>query len=350
MSASDQHTGGVCHDEGRPSMAAERRGERHRMTTERRGRRQWANLGAVTRILSDDKVLDNTLLNRLGAQVLRTVVARAAYTLRPVTTDEAVTAAVDELKTEGLLLLPNFLSPDHFEGVVQECAWLDRCPEHKLTTTEGPTIQEVSPIGRFGDSVLPRIHAFFRDARLSGLLEASEKWPFGDLAHYGIGQRLTHGAGAPRSKEDPQAELHSDIFFTSHKAWLFLDDVRLEDGPFVYVKRSHRLAASRLWAIYRHSCGKDELADPSRRMARAEQDRMSLVETIVTCPKNTLVVANVCGYHRRLQGQAGRQRHALALSLRTNPFLAHALRARLAGHARLYEALRRVKRQFANDP
>jgi hypothetical protein len=74
---------------------------------------------------------------------------------------------------------------------------------------------------------------------------------------------------------------------------------------------------------------------------------MNLPETIVTCPRNTLVVANVCGYHRRLQGQAGRQRQALALSLRGHPFLAHALRARLAEHAGLYEALRKAKRPFA---
>jgi len=34
-----------------------------------------------------------------------------------------------------------------------------------------------------------------------------------------------------RSEADPQTELHSDIFFNTHKAWLYLDDVRREHGP-----------------------------------------------------------------------------------------------------------------------
>jgi hypothetical protein len=86
-------------------------------------------------------------------------------------------------------VLPNFLSPDHLEGVRRECQWLDGHAEQQLTTIEGPTIQEVSGISRFGESALPRIYAFFRDPRLSGILQGSEKWRFGDLARYGIRPR-----------------------------------------------------------------------------------------------------------------------------------------------------------------
>jgi hypothetical protein len=45
---------------------------------------------------------------------------------------------------------------------------------------------------------------------------------------------------------DPQTALHSDISYPSMKAWLYLTDVALEDGPFVYVPGSHRATPARL--------------------------------------------------------------------------------------------------------
>lgn len=304
---------------------------------------------ALSRVLSGDKVIHSKPLNVLGAQVLRALAARAVYTVRPARTDDAVRSAVDELNREGLLLLPDFLSPDHLEGVVRECAWLDEHAGTRLTDREGPNTMEVIRIEHFREHTLPHIHRFFGDHGLNALLRAAERWPLECLARYGRWERLTYGQDFHASddgQEDPQTRLHSDIFFNSHKAWLFLDDVRVEDGPFVYVKRSHRLSFRCLSSIYRDSCRRRASEDPSRRISPDEQERLGLAETIVTCRKNTLVIANVCGYHRRLQGQAGRQRHALSLFLRNNPFLAHALRARLARHALLYKSLRRAKQRW----
>ena len=37
--------------------------------------------------------------------------------------------------------------------------------------------------------------------------------------------------GPAHESVDPESELHSDIFFTTHKVWFYLSDVRLESGP-----------------------------------------------------------------------------------------------------------------------
>jgi len=110
------------------------------------------------------------------------------------------------------------------------------------------------------------------------------------------------------------------------------------------VKRSHRLTRARLAFVDRDSWKRDPAADQSRRISADEQRRHDLQETIVTCPKNTLVVVNTCGYHRRLPGQPGQERRALHLSLRANPFAPHGLHSMLARWPRAYRLVRRAKK------
>jgi len=301
----------------------------------------------ITRILSADKVIDSRLLNVLGAQAFRTVSARLVHSTRRAPIDEAVANNVDELRTEGLLVMNAFVPQSCFEGILQECAFLEQQSDRTLTTRQGPVTHTAVGVEEFGPRLLPRICECLADDRLVSILRAVEKWPFGELAHYAIFERLLREEPQTAAAEDPQTRLHSDIFFPSHKAWLYLDEVRLEDGPLAYVRRSHRLTRTRLVEIHRDSYRRDRSDDPSRRIRKEERDRLDRPETVVICPPNTLVIANVCGYHRRLSAAGGGRRRALAVSLRSNPFLAHALRARLAEHAGLYELLRGVKRKLA---
>jgi hypothetical protein len=84
------------------------------------------------------------------------------------------------------------------------------------------------------------------------------------------------------------------------------------------VKRSHRVSLTQLYYIYQESCTRNA---GSRRIACEELERLGLQETIVTCPKNTLVIANVSGFHRRVRGRPGCRRYAVHVSLRVNPFM-----------------------------
>jgi hypothetical protein len=298
-------------------------------------------LRPLGRVFSGDKVIDNTLLNLLGAQVARTVAARMIYSLRSVKVDPSVAAQVAEFQREGVVVLPGFLPPDRFEGVRQEFARLASHQDTAKIVTAGPNRLEGLRIRDFGRDRLPFIHGFCDDARLRAIARAAERRPVGDLSSCTERECLTQGAGT--DQEDPQTILHSDIFFNTFKAWFYLEDVGIEDGPLVFVKGSHRLNPTSLFFTYQHSCRRDRSSDPSRRITARERDRLGLEESILTCAKNTLVIVNTCGYHRRLQGQPGRTRHALHLFLRADPFMAYGLRARLARHGRVAGALRRAR-------
>ncbi len=73
------------------------------------------------------------------------------------------------------------------------------------------------------------------------------------LFHYVASYRITplHYVQTIVSKTggnevDPQETLHADSFHSSLKAWLFLNPVAVEEGPFTYVAGSHRFTPERL--------------------------------------------------------------------------------------------------------
>lgn len=273
-------------------------------------------MGSLRQIVGTNKVVDSKLLNLLGVQVQRTLAARLIYNLRRVSVDKAIKDKVDELRNEGIVLLPDFLPPDHFEGIQREYLPLLEENADKLTVyRHGPNTYELADIRNFDRGVLPYTYKFLAEPRLQAILEAAERRPLGYLGGHRALERLIQGPVG--EQEDPETELHNDTYFTNHKAWLYLSDVEMENGPFVYVKRSHRLSLTHLYYIYKESCTRNKGA---RRIARDELERRGLREAIVTCPKNTLVIANVFGFHRRVRGRPGCRRYAVHVSHRVNPF------------------------------
>ncbi len=135
------------------------------------------------------------------------------------------------------------------------------------------------------------------------------------LSHGGIGQ------------DDPQCEVHQDTFHSSVKAWLFLTDVAIEDGPFTYVPGSHRLTPARLAWERRMSLN---MSPDTARLTRRGSFRASAADLremglppprAFTVAANTLVVADTYGFHARGPSSRPSKRVEIFASGRRNPFL-----------------------------
>ena len=126
---------------------------------------------------------------------------------------------------------------------------------------------------------------------------------------------------------DLQKDLHRDTFFRALKFWYFLRPVEREHGPFEYVPGSHRLDPARLrWEqataddAIRHECQPD--VSGSFRIRDDALGELGLPQPVaITCPANTLVLADVFGFHRRGAALPGRERLALYGWNRPYPFL-----------------------------
>ena len=133
--------------------------------------------------------------------------------------------------------------------------------------------------------------------------------------------------GEERRTPDLQKDLHRDTFFRALKFWIFLRPVTEQDGPFEMVPGSHRLTSARLrWeqATANAAIQHQQQPDVSGSFRIREQDLASLglpPPVALTCPANTLVLADVFGFHRRGRALPGRERLSLYGWNRPYPFL-----------------------------
>jgi hypothetical protein len=258
----------------------------------------------------------------MGLQVARTVGARLVHRTRSLNDLPGVRDApgvedkLQLLEQDGMVLWSDFLSPDHFNALRNECFGLAGRHQSSYVRESGPNRDARVLASSLDLNNLSGLGRFLNDSRLKALLEGAERRRLGDLLNYAKIEHLTQGEDT--GKHDPQTELHSDIFYTSHKAWFYLTDVTPASGPLTFVKGSHLLTANRLYQVYRQSV----VVKPggSRRLMPEESASLP-EETVVVCPANTLAVANTCGYHRRRQGVAGEERCSIHLEVRRNPFV-----------------------------
>ena len=133
-------------------------------------------------------------------------------------------------------------------------------------------------------------------------------------------------AGQSRRNNDPQSDFHSDAFHSTAKAWYFLEDVSIDEGPFAYVPGSHQLTPERLDWEYQQSC--KAAKHPIRYHARGSfrATKADLLQMNYPPPKlfnvraNTLVIGNTMGFHRRTPSPKATIRVELYATLRRNPF------------------------------
>ncbi|MEM7688723.1 MAG: phytanoyl-CoA dioxygenase family protein [Pseudomonadota bacterium] len=131
------------------------------------------------------------------------------------------------------------------------------------------------------------------------------------------------GGGDP----DPQETVHADSFHASMKAWLFLRPVALEDGPFTYVRGSHRFTPERVEWEYQRSLRDPKAIDRLSARGSPRIDNAGLTEMklnpaeALPVAANTLVVADTGGFHARGPAQRSGERVEIWSYARRNPFL-----------------------------
>ena len=244
------------------------------------------------------------------------------------------------LERDGFVVLENFLPQPEFEALRDEVetvvARASRLHPPPDNSRPGFRPKQPFPGGfdRFDGGTLnrflhidpeqmPRAAAFSHDQRLSAGSRQVIGLPMNPRK---LDIYLTvHGEEA--RTPDLQKVLHRDTFFRALKFWFFLWPVQPQDGPFEYVPGSHRLDSSRLrWEQTTATAAAEKRRQPdvsgSFRIREQSLAELGLPRPVaLTCPANTLVLADVFGFHRRGAAAHGQQRLALYGWNRPYPFL-----------------------------
>ena len=268
-------------------------------------------------------VIGSPLLNRLGLHVARVVLAHALFRFRLLLLSPLAAAADRrQFLREGILVKPDFLPPQQFDALLAEVAAY-RGEIRELV--EGDTRTQRLFLTHEVREGLPECERLTRYPALDRLLRytsSKNRPPFFFIENL---KQHARGDAAP----DPQKDLHMDTFHPCVKAWLYLDDVSERNGPFNYVPRSHRLNWARLKWEYRESLKASASTeadggrywDGSFRVAREELPTLGLpAPRPMQVRANTLVIANVRGFHCRGDATAPSTRTTIWMQARDNPF------------------------------
>lgn len=265
-------------------------------------------------------LLGSRRLNEWGLHRARVAFADRMATLRRRRLAALLSADdVAACERDGFLVIRDFLPRELFLRAAAEA------PAHVAAAREmrqGCAVTRRVTLDPIDRAMLPNCVAAVQDARFERLLRyvaAHDALPMYAL------QTIVVDPG--RGGLDPQTVLHSDTFHATAKAWLFLQDVGEDDGPFVYVPGSHRVDARRLAWEQRQSLLARESenryhARGSFRFSEADLAELGLGRPrTMAVPANTLVVADTHGIHARTPSQRPTVRMEIYATLRRNPFV-----------------------------
>jgi hypothetical protein len=279
--------------------------------------------------------------NRLGGHLSRMLVSQAAASLRTARAraGSPVEDAVRTLERAGVAVIEDFVDTGRHRALRDEVVARLTALETRFPIPQssdrgfGSRRPFQGGFDRFDGSTLnryvdidPRTHPlasrFLREPRLTRLV------------HHAIGTRLTATKAAVYltvqgdevRNPDLQKELHRDTFQPAIKFWYFLEDVTLAEGPLAYVIGSHLLTPARLRWEYRRS------VEASRRGSRDRGGSFRIDEQVLQSlgldpPRplavraNTLIIADVRGFHRRAHGTFGSRRVSIYGNVRPRPFV-----------------------------
>lgn len=292
-------------------------------------------------IFSKDKsfalpIIGSPFLNKLGLHIFRISLANALLRLRRIQVSGfSLSAEHVQFKKDGILCLDNFLPENEFQQLLAEIKSTMR------------SVDETNPIQNYGDQgfgqkhtfdwgfdrydgdtlnrfykiteLQPNSHAFINNPRLKKLTRYLAG-TYHDESKYDL-YKLHHGKEDFNS--DSQKLIHRDTFHSAIKLWYFLEDVGAEHGPFHYATGTHRMTRNRLkWEKKRSIKASQENKGGAFRISKNELNEI-YGDTLKSYPvkANTLVIADIRGFHCRGSASEHQDRISIYGNLRPSPYL-----------------------------
>ena len=268
----------------------------------------------------DNPIIGNPLLNRCGLHILRILIAHGIIRFRQLLLFFLVPRKDrQQYFTQGYIIKENFLDQETFWQLKKE---FDSATPQLQAHTQGDTTTLSSLLHESGD-IGPTTRKLMRNANYLNLL----RFCYGMFLSPWVYYLRVHHQAIDTKSADPQKHPHIDAFHPTMKAWLFLDDVTAEHGPFTYYPGSQKLSWKRLKWEYQQSIHAHEFTDiyAARGSFRISPDTIkktfNLTPTEFTVPANTLVIANTFGFHCRGQASQSHTRDSVWASSWRAPFL-----------------------------
>lgn len=289
------------------------------------GKLLMAPVWAVQLLTGAKSFLDNPLIGsrRLNARGLHLARVRLAAGLCAMRRRRLAGKVRPEWRAafdrDGFVTIPDIVPPDQFPAL--RAALLNyRGPAREMR--QGDAITRRMAIDPAMLAAIPALGALLNRPDIVALFHYVASFRTTPL-HY-IQTIVSHDG---TNEADPQEAIHADSFHSSLKAWLFLNPVSADEGPFTFVRGSHRFTRERLAWEHRRAQADPHSIDrlSARGSPRVPEEARAAMH--LPAPEglavagNTLVVADTVGFHARGLSARPGERVELWSYARRNPFL-----------------------------
>lgn len=262
------------------------------------------------------------MLNRCGFHVIRLLLSHAIMRLRMLLISSSISISKEDRRhyfKHGYLVKENFLAKDEFAIISEQAkSFTGEVREAR----QGDTITQRAVLAPDVLQNYPAINKFLFSKKVQRLVRFTSGH-LRDPLYYIEEIKNQYSEGA----NDPQKNFHHDTFHPSMKCWFFIDDVNESSGAFTYIPNSQRLDWKRIKWEYKMSLTANTHKNHMHARGSTRFSDTDLKELGLSTPlefsvkKNTLVIVNVFGIHRRGDSKAKSTRLALWGDSRTNPFI-----------------------------
>jgi len=271
-------------------------------------------------VFSLQKVLKNRILNLLGFQVFRLLLSNLFYYIRSIFFKSKLDKNNENykfLKKNGYLILENFLSYEDFNNLND--FFNSEMLKTKADNYENRFSLSMFKAGEcsFENSLYPQ---FLNDSFFSNIFESY----FGKKTKNSISsihmEKIVNTGKKEELKEDPQKYFHRDTFYGGLKGIFFLTDVTPNHGTLEFIPKSHIPDLKKIKLEYLNSissqCSQNVRDGTSVSILKSYDDKP--IEFL--CKKNTLLLFDVSGFHRRVKAKSGYERNTIRIGYRIHPF------------------------------
>ena len=275
-------------------------------------------------IVNKNHILPSPIANKLGIPILRTIIANLIIRIRRFKNCRPKNDYEKKLIRDGIIVIPNFLPEEEFRQLKQE---LNDGISNSKDVIVGSTGSSQATLYNFNNDQyknFPSIQNFAKNKQLIRLIAVAEGIKvFEEIKNLRFEKSIF---GEPKKDTDNNIKFHADVHFHSHKVLFYTDDVTEDEGPFGYCLKSHKNNFDRLWFEFKRG----QLDDSHNADWRLEDNldnsffknyfkKLMKMKYKVVSKANTLIIANVHGFHQRGQALEKTKRSLIRISYRYNP-------------------------------
>tara|TARA_B100001093_G_scaffold439840_2_gene440034 strand:- start:13593 stop:14444 length:852 start_codon:yes stop_codon:yes gene_type:complete len=265
---------------------------------------------------SGERFVNSYLANIFGLQILRYFFGKIMYNLKFIYLNKKKT----QVENKGYILIENFLSEDDFNKILDETHHAVNDNFHSKEYNDYGNGVEAKHVylDEKIKSIYPKLYEISTNEKINNL-----------FCQYELRNNVNivakfEGLTFKDSENDLSKNYHYDTYFNTFKAWYFLQDVSLDNGPLNFVDFSHKFSFRRAieeWlSSIKYSLLKDKKDWKTYGSSAKNFSYYEKNSTKFFVKKNTFLFANTHALHRRGDSKPNMERNTIHFYTRESPF------------------------------